>query len=310
MKTYQSLLLGFLLLPLSALAQNAVTYSGPKVCFQANTLKVTKIGKLDGVPKESYQGMDIWGNNLVSLQNSGMATVYNFDGKTLKKKGSFPLGSRHNTNHSNLASFSNNWYNKADKMPLLYVSRCNSTVLNGMDKLFFGERIDPDGLKSELVQTIWLNDYKHCFGGYALGCIDRETNMFYVYAETTDHTHPESNKHWVMKFRMPEYKGPQDSLVILTEDDAIDKYYMEDTYTFAHQPITQGACAAKGLLFLPMGFGTAQEPSVLYVINTANHSVQNVIDMQGAMPIEMEDCTEYQGDLIVQCQGAVYKISF
>ena len=37
--------------------------------------RVKKIAELRGVPKQSYQGMAIYGDYLVSLQNTGQATI-------------------------------------------------------------------------------------------------------------------------------------------------------------------------------------------------------------------------------------------
>lgn len=310
MKNFRKLILAFAMMPLLAMGQQSANYDGPRVCLKNHTVKATKLFDMEKAWGMAFQGMDIWGNTLVSLSHTGLATLYDFNGKTGTKKGTFQLGSYGPTNHANVASFGNNWAQKGDPLPLLYVSRCSGALLNGMDKLFFGERIDPVGMKSELVQQIWLNDYRKRFGGYALGCIDRQQNMLYLYAETKGRNKPNTNRHWVLKFPMPEYRGPQDSLVILTEDDAIDRYYMEDSYNFLHQPVTQGACAWNGMLFLPMGVGNAKEPSVLYVINTANRTVQNAIDLQAQIPHELEDCTVWNGSLIIQTQGSIYKVEF
>jgi len=140
--------------------------------------------------------------------------------------------------------------------------------------------------------------------------VDRQNNMLYMFAETTGHNDAKNNKHWILKFRLPVYRGPQDSLVVLTEDDALDKFYLEDNYKFDHQPTTQGGCVKNGLLFLSWGVGKKKNPSILYVINLAAHTVQNVINLQKAVPHEFEDCTEYKGDMIIQTQGDLYKIIF
>ncbi len=294
-----------------SLAQKKYTYSGEKICTKENTLKVSIVGKLEGAKGLSYQGMDIWKNSMISLQHTGEATVYDFDGKSIKKRGSFRLASYDKTNHSNVASFGNIYYKSNDCLPLLYIARCSGIKLpNGMDKLFYVERIDPKTIRSELIQTIWLNDTKKSFGGYCLGAVDRQNNMFYMYAETTGRKHPESNRHWIMKFRLPEYNGPQDSLVILTEEDALERYDMEDTYTFPMQPITQGATIWNNMLFLPMGVGTERDPSVIYVMDLNTRSIRNVIDLQEAIPEELEDCTIWNGDLYIQTQGHVYKVEF
>lgn len=306
-----SAFIGLCLVPFQASAQKQYPYGGEKIQLRDHMLSVTLVGKLDGIPGLSYQGMEIWGNTYISLQHTGVATLYDFNGRQISKRGSFKLASYHKTNHSNVASFGPRRYSSDDPLPLLYIARCSGVKLaNGMDKLFYVERIDPVGMKSQIVQTIWLNDYKHHFGGYCLGAVDRQNEMLYMYAETTGRNHPESNRHWIMKFRLPSYSGPQDSLIVLTEDDALERYDMEDTYTFPFQFITQGATIWNNLMFLPMGVGTTQHPSVIYVIDLGSKSVRNVIDLQAAIPEELEDCTILNGDMYVQTQGHLYKITF
>ena len=57
------------------------------------------------------QGMDTYGNYLVSLKAEGICQVYSFDGKTLTAlTNDFHLGSYDPINHANLASFSNQFY--------------------------------------------------------------------------------------------------------------------------------------------------------------------------------------------------------
>ncbi|MDD7251385.1 MAG: hypothetical protein PUH21_05150 [Prevotellaceae bacterium] len=299
-----------LALPLLSMGQKTCKYDGERVRLSDNTVKVTHIGKLAGQKGISYQGMDIWGHTLVSLQHTGVATLYDFNGKSIKKKGQLKLASYDKTNHANVASFGTQYAQAGDPLPLLYVARCSGKKLRGMDNLFFVERIDPKAMKSELVQQIWLNDYKHHFGSYCLGAVDRQNRMLYMYAETTGRLHPGTNRHWVMQFRLPEYRGPQDSLVILTEDDALARYDMEDSYTFDHQPITQGATIYNGLLFLPMGVGSKAQPSLIYVMDTGTHRVQNVVNLQSAIPHELEDCTVWGGKMILQTQGDIYQLEF
>ncbi len=79
------------LLPIMAGAQDTFTYSGERIDMQQHTFKSTLVGKLQGIEKQGYQGMDIWGQTVVSCQNTGVITLYNYDGRTLTKRGeSFP----------------------------------------------------------------------------------------------------------------------------------------------------------------------------------------------------------------------------
>ena len=94
-------------LPIMAGAQDTFTYSGERIDMQQHTFKSTLVGKLQGIEKQGYQGMDIWGQTVVSCQNTGVITLYNYDGRTLTKRGdSFPMASNDKENHSNVVSMS------------------------------------------------------------------------------------------------------------------------------------------------------------------------------------------------------------
>jgi len=45
-------------------------------CVEFTTDHIQQVGTLEGFPKQGYQGMSIWGDYLVSLQNTGLATLY------------------------------------------------------------------------------------------------------------------------------------------------------------------------------------------------------------------------------------------
>ena len=299
-----------LLLPLAGTAQKSVSYGGPQIRFQDNTLKVWKLCDDPRTPEKSFQGMDIWGNTMISLRNYGWAVLMDFNGKKATRKGVFKLASWGHDNHANVASFSNQFYKEGDKLPLLYVTRCFAEPDGrGMDKLAYVERIDPDKMESSLVQKIWFNDETSIFGGTTQWVIDRQNNFLYAYGNSR-RTDKDVNTHPIMKFRIPPYRGAQDSLVILTREDALECYHLEDSYTFAYQPIIQGAYIKNGLAFFPCGVGHDDQPSILFVWNLQNRSMQNVINLQKQIPNEMEDCAEYDGDLIMQCQKEYYRISF
>ena len=146
-----------LALPLTGTAQKNSTYTGPSISLNENKMTVTSVGKLERTAKTSFQGMDICGDWLISLEHSGIATVYQTDGKSLSRKGHLTLGSSHRSNHCNSANFSNHKVEAGDPLPLLYVSRCNTVKMaDGTDRMVFVERIDPINMKSELVQRVVL----------------------------------------------------------------------------------------------------------------------------------------------------------
>ncbi len=83
------------------------------LCLTAcNTLDFTnasveKVADLQGVPKQGYQGMAIWKDYLVSLQNTGQATIYRLQDDKLQFLRQFPLASNTPENHANVAFFGN-----------------------------------------------------------------------------------------------------------------------------------------------------------------------------------------------------------
>jgi hypothetical protein len=65
-----------------------------------------------------------------------------------------------------------------------------------------------------------------------------------------------------------------------------------------------------GLLYLPTGVGDEKRPSILYVWDLRTRTMRNVVNLQEAIPVEMEDCAPYAGTMMVQCQRCLYQIRF
>jgi len=303
----------FLLLPVTLFAQQTVTYKGLPI-GKTNTVKVTQIGYLDTSFKSSFQGMEIHKKYLLSLQHCGMATIYKTNGKTIKKIGRFKLGSfddqPQTANHANVASFSKQFLNKGDKLPLVYVTRCNAGAYgNNMQQVLFVEHVDPVKMTSECVQTISFDDQTLTTSHTTQWCVDVENGMLYGLSNSREKS---GNRHQIVKFRLPEYKGPQDSIVILRDKDVLERYFMEESYKEPDwQPVIQGMYIRDNLLYLPWGVGNKRSPSVLYIWDLKNRCMRNAIDLQKEIPHEMEDCSFYdKNNLIVQAQKRIYKITF
>lgn len=249
--------------------------------------------------QSSCQGMDIWGNYLVSLQNAGKANLYNFTGTAATLLGSFNLGSAASDNHSNLASFGTQRYAETDKLPLLYVSRAQGTTdADGMVNVCYVERIDPDSLKSTLVQKI-------CFtgvNGAGQYMIDRKNGYLYIFGNTIKNS-AEGNKHYIYKFAIPKAGPGQASKVWLNTSDAIEGYCWEDTYTGGANPVIQGGAVLDTLMYLPCGYNTSANPSVIYVWDLKNRQMKHEIYLQGVFTGELEDVsTAIDGRLYIQAQ--------
>ena len=56
-------------------------------------------------------------------------------------------------------------------------------------------------------------------------------------------------------------------------------------------------------MFIPVGVGTEQQPSILYVWNLKTKRLDNIVNYQSQVPYEFEDCEPYRRSLIMQTNG-------
>jgi len=72
-------------------------------------------------------------------------------------------------------------------------------------------------------------------------------------------------------------------------------------------PIGQGLFIREGKLYMPTGFGSRKAPSILYVWDLQKKSME-VIDLTKSTFSELEDCSWYDGALVIQAQSGLWKI--
>ena len=292
-------------------ANGQYTYEGEKISLEANPLESYHVAKLQGAPKAAYQGCDISGDYLFSAQNTGYLTIYHFENDGIKKIGdTFKMGSWNEQNHANVVSFGWKRYDKDDEFPLLYVSQCQKGTYNGMKDVLFVERIGKDKQHSDLVQTICFKDTKNLFGYALQWVLDNENNFLYGYGNTINNSDT-ANKHRIVKFKLPAVNAAKkDGITYLTNDDLLENYLVEDTYSKPFNPIGQGLFIKNDMLFMPTGVGNAKNPSILYVWDLKTHRMRNVIDLTKATFEELEDCSYYNGSLYIQAQGHLFRLVF
>lgn len=261
---------------------------------------IQKISDLQGVPNQSYQGMAVWNDYVVSLQNTGQATIYRLHGDNLQKVRQFPLASQMSENHANVAFFGIERYDKADDFPLLYVSQCSKQRHKGMKDVCFVERISLTGAP-QLVQTIVLDDKDGLFGYALQWMIDRKNKLLIGYGNTVENM-GKGNRWRTIIFPLPKLsEGP---VVHLHPRNAIDNYCIQDLDArFPSNHIGQGACVIKDQMFIPVGVGTEKQPSILYVWNLKKKRLDQIVDFQKQVPHEFEDCEPYRRSLIMQTNG-------
>ena len=277
---------------LSALAQPKVEHLGPLQ------------GENAGKSGYAYQGMDIYGNYMLSCQNQGIASIYRLSGKKVELLGQFHMESFHEYNHANVASFGTEKAVATDPLPVAYISQCSKYTVGGMKDVLYAERIMPDFKSSKLLQTIFYDDVNKDFGYALQWVIDRENNMLYGYGNTVNNTDPD-NRHRIIKFRLPKLSdGP---LVVLKPEDALENYRIEDLCSFRLNPIGQGLFIEKGKLYMPTGFGRIDTPSVLYIWDLTSHRMQG-LDLSLVSTGEFEDISRYGKWFYIQGQDGIFRI--
>ena len=270
------------------------------VPFDFSNASVQKLADLQGVQKQSYQGMAIYNDYLVSLQNTGQATIYRLQNDKLQMLRQFPLASHTNENHANVAFFGTERYHKNDMFPLLYVSQCSKQHYKGMKDVCFVERISLTR-EPQLVQTIVLDDPNGLFGYALQWMIDAKHNRLVGYGNTVENM-GKGNRWRTMIFPMPKLSdGP---IVHLNPRNALENYCIQDLDPrFPSNHIGQGACIKGDQMFIPVGLGTEKQPSILYVWNLKTKKLDGIHNFQQQVPHEFEDCEPHRRTLIMQTNG-------
>lgn len=267
------------------------------------------LGPLQGMtPKQSgysYQGMDIYGNYMVSCQNQGIATIYKLSKERFTKVGQFKLATFHEANHANVASFGVEKFKGSDPLPLIYVSQCHKNLYKDRKDLLFVERIAPDLQSSTLVQTIYYEDVNKDFGYALQWVVDRKNKMLYGYGNTIDNSDPK-NRHRIIKFSLPKLSAGAE--VTLRPEDALENYLIEDVSAFHFNPVGQGLTIRNNQLYMPTGVGTDENPSLLYVWDLKKKSMKT-IDLTQSTSGELADISCYRGKLYVQGQDGIFVLS-
>ena len=261
--------------------------------------KLKDVGALQSDQKQGYQGMCIYEDWLLSVQNKGYATLYKLP-LLEKKVPTFKLGCFGDTNHANVAAFGVEKYNESDPLPLLYVSQAYKNVVNGEKDVCYVERISLEG-SAETVQRIVLDDPKHLYGYALQWTIDHKRRHLIGFGNTIANT-AEGNRFRVMVFSIPHLSDGE--VVHLTAEDAIENYLIQDTDNrYPSKVVGQGACVWNDCLLMPTGFGEEDAPSIVYVLDLKTRKLRNILDLSKTLKNEMEDIDFYQGDAYIQTNG-------
>ena len=284
-----------------------VYYEGEKLRINSNRYKINSLGAYSSELGTSYQGICIYKNYIVSLLNSGYANILSIDENGVRKVSpTFSLASFASTNHCNVADFGVDKYDQNDVLPPVYVSQAYNGTVDGKKDVCYVERISLEG-SSQLIQTISFNDVNRICGYALQWCIDKQNRLLVGYANTINNTDAR-NKHRVLGFKLPDLSL---SNVELTENDLVFNYLIED-FSNCNMVgvIGQGLHIKNGALFMPTGYGTTAKPSVLYVWDIYAKTMLNVINLQGEIAEELEDCDIWNDSLVFQTnKGKFYSLN-
>ena len=261
-------------------------------------------GENSGQPGFAYQGMDIYGNYMLSCQNQGIATVYLLSGTSFKALGQFHFKTFHEHNHANVATFGLEKAQPSDPVPVAYISQCSKSAIDGMKDVLYAERILTDFSGSEHLQTIFYDDVNKDFGYALQWVIDREEKMLYGYGNTVNNSDP-ANRHRVIKFRLPALS--EGKLVVLKPEDALENYLIEDESGFKFNPVGQGLFIEKGKLYMSTGVGKVKTPSVLYIWDLKKRTMQG-LDLSLVTTGEFEDISRFGKWFYIQGQDGIFRL--
>lgn len=287
-------------------AQQGVAYpaqDGKSITLDTD-FDASKIYDYEKIKGQAIQGADYYKGYVLSLRNTGVATILKYKDGKLTPISTFKLGSYHKNNHSNVASFGKK-YDKKDPLPLAYVSHCQNKPIDGKKDLLFVERISKDLKSSTLVQTIFYDDVNKDFD-YALQWVV-DGKYLYGYGNTTKDRDLQGNRHRVIKFLLPDVK---EKFVTLRPEDALENYLIEDSgFTFG--TIGQGLCIYKNHLLMPTGLGKEDAPSYLWVWNLKTRHMDDVLDLGAKTQGEPEDLMRVKGNhYLLQGQIGVFTLDY
>ena len=279
----------------------------PEKPINFSKYKLKDVGALQSDVKQGYQGMCIYEDWLLSVQNKGFATLYKLPSLE-KKTPTFKLGSFADTNHANVAAFGVEKFCESDPLPLVYVSQAYKKTVNDEKDVCYVERISLDG-SSQMVQRIVLDDPNHLYGYALQWTIDHKHRHLIGFGNTISNT-GEGNKFRIMVFSIPHLSDGE--VVHLTAADAIENYFVQDTDDrYPSKVVGQGACVWNDCLLLPTGFGKEDAPSIVYILDLKTRKLRNILDLRDKLKNEMEDIDFYQGDAYIQTNGrGVVKLDY
>ena len=109
----------------------------------------------------------------------------------------------------------------------------------------------------------------------------------------------------VVSAQTSEYLG---KMVVLRPEDALENYTIEEISGYKFNPIGQGLDIRSGKLYMPTGFGTEEQPSILYVWDLRKKKMTSV-DLSKVTTGELEDIALLGSKcLLLQSQVGLFRV--
>ena len=248
------------------------------------TLKgICQLSSFGAAPFSSNaQGMDIFNDRFLFQTGTEDRTIHIVDLENKKAIGSLAFSVPNNEGaHMNNINCGLK-LSEIDQFPLLYISQ------TGGSHSCFVIRINNDAQTYELIQTIKYIGKNHYLKNSPYDWfIDLENNLLYSYGYYNGNRLIRE----IMKFNLPPITS---STIMYSDDDIIDSFVLEN------QSIYQGSKIIDGLLYTPVGAGSALYPSRLIIIDLKKKEVYDDIPLACGEP---ESIGRYKSGAIIGTGG-------
>lgn len=182
---------------------------------------------------DNVQGAAAFGDYLFQFLDLNKAVyIYNLAQKSFIKKIELTPNS---ANHCNQASFSNIFFEEADKFPLLYVSGGKGSFFNRIQ--VYRIKGEDESIEIEQIQEIYLPEINDTnWVSWTCSILDNEKYYIYAYASNANTR--------LIKFEIPDHHLPS---VYLTDSDILEFIPLD------HIDHQQGGIIRNGLFYMIFG---------------------------------------------------------
>lgn len=257
----------------------AFNYTGQKISLQ-NKFGAELFMHESSEEKNSAQGAAVSGELLFQFYNTNpRISIYNLQTKQLVQE--IPLTAR-KTFHCNNANFGNEYYDKQDTYPLLYVSMENEAEHKCLVYRITGEE---GSMKADVVQTIIYPEPKVLSLYYPNAIIDAQNGCMWLTGYSTANWHAAvGNKTKYVKFRLPSLKEGD---ITLKPEEVLT------TCVLPSMTATQGAICLNGKIYQMFDVG----PTTYLRVFNGNAIETEVKLHEAGLSVEPENIFFYKGNL-------------